>query len=109
MAYLLGIVVLLVLFTVLHFFTELTAKQKMITVVIFASLIAGAYLYNQSTQDRRLHLETVLLEYTHGEHIVCDGIDVSKEEFSYSSGTQTFIGMKDTKMFGRLLSLDKCQ
>jgi len=109
MAYLLGIVVLLVLFTVLHFFTELNTKQKTITVVIFASLIIGAYFYNQSTQDRRLHLESVLLEYTHGEHISCDGIDVSKEEFSYSSGTQTFIGMKDTKMFGRLLSLDKCQ
>jgi len=109
MAYLLGIVVLLVLFTVLHFFTELNVKQKTITVVIFASLVIGAYLYNQNSQQRRLHLEGVLLEYTHGEHITCDGIDVSKEEFSYSSGTQTFIGMKETQMYGRLLSLDKCQ
>ncbi len=109
MAYLLGIVVLLVLFSVLHFFTEISLKQKIITVILFGSFIVGAYWYNQNTKNRRLHLENVLLEYTHGEKIVCDGINVSKEEFSYSSGTQTFIGIKDTQMYGRLLSLDKCQ
>ncbi len=109
MAYLLGIIVVLILFSVLHFFTEISLKQKIITVVIFGLFIVGAYLYNQNTQNIRLHLESVLLEYTHGEKIVCDGVNVSKEEFSYSSGTQTFMGIKDTQMYGRLLSLDKCQ
>jgi len=109
MAYLLGIVVLLILFTVLHFFTEISLKQKIITIVILTSFIIGAYLFNQNTQERRAHLEGVLLEFTHGEHITCNGIDVSKNNFSYSSGTQTFLGLKETKMFGRIISLDRCE
>jgi len=109
MAYLFGLLVLVILFTVLHFFTEISFKQKVITVSIFALFILGAYLFNVNTQERRLHLENVLLEYTHGEQISCAGIDVNKEVFSYSSGTQTFLGIKDTKMYGRIISLDKCE
>ena len=109
MAYLFGIAVLLILFTVLHFFTEISLKQKVATVVILGSFILGAYLYNQNTQERRLHLEGVMLEFTHGEDIKCNDIVVNNKLFSYSSGTQTFLGLKETKMFGRLISLDRCE
>jgi len=109
MAYLFGIALLLLLFVVLHFFTEISLQQKLITVSILAVLILGAYLYNLQSEKRRLHLESVLLEFMHDENIQCNGIDVNNSQFSYSSGTQTFIGLKQSKMSGRLISLDTCQ
>ena len=109
MAYLFGIGLLALLFVVLHFFTEISLKQKLITVFIIGLFVLGAYLFNVNSENRRLHLEGVLLEFTHGKNITCNGLDVNNSEFSYSSGTQTFIGIKESKMFGRLISLDSCQ
>jgi len=109
MAYIFGIILLVLLFVVLHFFTEIALKQKLTVTGILALLILGAYLFNKNNENRRLHLEGRLLEFTHGKTIVCDGIDVNNSEFSYSSGTQTLLGKKESKMFGRIISLDQCQ
>ena len=109
MAYLFGIALLLLLFIVLHFFTEISLKQKLVTVGIIGIFILGAYLFNLNSENRRVHLEGVLLEFTHGKNIICNNLDVNNSEFSYSSGTQTFLGLKESKMFGRLVSLDSCQ
>jgi len=109
MAYLFGIALLGLLFIVLHFFTEISLKQKLITVSLLSVFILGAYLFNLNSEKRRLHLEGVLLEFTHGETIVCNDFDVNNSKYSYSSGTQTFLGLKESKMFGRLISLDSCQ
>jgi len=109
MAYLFGLALLVLLFIVLHFFTEISLKQKIGAVSILALLVLGGYWFNQSSENRRLHLEEVLLEFTHGKNISCNGIDVNNSEFSYSSGTQTFLGLKESKMYGRIISLDQCQ
>ncbi len=109
MAYLFGIILLLILFVVLHFFTEISTKQKVGVVLVLGVLILGAYWYNLGNEKRRLHLETVLLEFMHGKNISCSGMDINNSEFSYSSGTQTFIALKESNMYGRLISLDTCQ
>ena len=87
MAYIFGIIVLLLLFVVLHFFTEISAKQKSITVGILALLIAGAYGYNYMSEQERLHVEHVILEFKQHKTLKCDGIDVNSTLFSYSSVT----------------------
>lgn len=109
MAYLFGIVLLIILFVLLHFFTEISLGQKLVTTAVLALFILGAYLFNQESEKRRLHLEEVLLEFRHGKSIVCDGIDVNNSEFSYSSGTQTFLAKKESEMYGRIISLDLCK
>jgi len=109
MAYLVGIVLVLLLFIILHFFTEISLKQKLISVSVFASFVMGAYLFNLNSENRRVHLDNILLEYNNGKTIVCHELNVNKNEFSYSSGTQTFLGIKESKMFGRIISLDACQ
>lgn len=109
MAYLFGIALLILLFIVLHFFTEISLKQKLITLSLVSAFILGAYLFNLNSENRRLHVESMLLEFTHGETIMCNSLDVNNSEFSYSSGTQTFLGLKESKMYGRILSLDTCQ
>ncbi len=109
MAYIFGIILLVLLFVVLHFFTEISLKQKVGVISILALLILGAYLYNLGNEKRRVHLENVLLDFTHGKSISCQGMDINNSQFSYSSGTQTFLGLKNTEMSGRLISLDTCQ
>lgn len=109
MAYIFGVVLLLLLFIVLHFFTEISLKQKFTTVLVLGTLVLGAYLFNLNSENRRLHLEGVLLEFMHDNTIACNGMDVNNSLFSYSSGTQTFLGLKESKMSGRLISLDTCQ
>lgn len=109
MAYIFGIALLILLFIVMHFFTEISLRQKLVTTLVAALLILGAYLFNQSSEARRLHQENVLLKFKHGKTIVCDGVDVNNSEFSYSSGTQTFLGKKESSMYGRIISLDLCK
>ncbi len=109
MAYIFGVILLLILFVVMHFFTEMTLKQKLSATGVLALLILGAYLYNSQSEERRLHLEAVMLTFNSGENIRCNALDVNNTEFSYSSGTQTFLGKKESKMYGRIISLDSCQ
>jgi hypothetical protein len=109
MAYIFGIALLILLFVVMHFFTEISLRQKLVTTLISALLILGAYLFNQNSEQRRLHQQGVLLKFKHGQTIVCDGVDVNNSEFSYSSGTQTFLGKKESKTYGRIISLDLCE
>lgn len=109
MAYLFGLILVSILAVVLHFFTELNMKQKGGVVAGLGLLILLAYLFNLESEKRRVHLESVLLEYTHGETILCDGMDVNSAVYSYSSGTQTFLGKKGTSAYGRIISLDQCQ
>lgn len=94
---------------VLHFFTEITLKQKIGAICAIGILIVFAYWFNQRSENRRLHLENVLLEFTHGENITCGTTEVNNSQFSYSSGTQTFLGLKESKMSGRIISLDQCK
>ena len=109
MVYLFGILLLILLFLVLHFFTEISLRQKLTVSGVLSVVILGAYFFNLNSEERRLHLESVLLEFTHGETIQCNNIDVNNSAFSYSSGTQTFLGKKESKMYGRIISLDQCQ
>ena len=109
MVYIFGIFLLVLLFIVLHFFTEISLRQKVTVSGVLAVVILGAYLFNLNSEKRRLHLENVLLDFTHGKTIQCQNFDVNNSEFYYSSGTQTFLGKKDSKMFGRIISLDQCQ
>jgi len=109
MAYLFGIIILILLFVVLHFFTEITLKEKIGVVVVIGILVSSAYWFNKNSEERRLHLENVLLEFTQGQNITCNTTEVNNSEFSYSSGTQTFLGLKGSKMYGRIISLDQCK
>ena len=98
MAYLFGIALLILLFIVLNFFTEISLRQKLGVVLVLAFFILGAYWFNTINEKRRVHLEGVLLEFRHGENIICDNIEVNNSEFSYSSGTQTFLGKKELSL-----------
>jgi hypothetical protein len=109
MSYILGLVAVGVLFLILHNMTELDKKQKTVFIIFLLGLIASMYLYNVYTDYQREKIIDIVLKYKQDKSLTCKGIKVDKTNFSYSVGTQTFIGLKGTPHYGRLISASECQ
>lgn len=109
MSYILGLAAVGILFLVLHNFTELDHKQKGIVSAVFAGVIAAMYLFNVYTDHQRDLVTQVALKYQQNKSLTCNGIEVNQSNFSYSVGTQTFIGRENTPHYGQLISATECQ
>lgn len=109
MSYLVGLAIVILFFIVLHYFTELDYKEKITITVVVAAVIGGAYLYNQMNDAKREHIIAMELRYEQGKTISCDGLDVNKSTFSYSVGTQTFIGREGTDNYGLMFDAARCE
>jgi ABC-type transport system involved in multi-copper enzyme maturation permease subunit len=108
-AYLAGIVLSALFFLTLHYFTELSKKQKafvtamVLTIILFA---IGFNKYNNIAQEKMMN--TVLL-YNQGKTIQCDGLEVNKETYTLSVGTYTFIGKEGTSNYSKMISASTCR
>ncbi len=109
MGYLIGLVALGLLFLVLHNFTELNHKQKGGVVAVFALLFGAMYLYNVRSDAQRTQVVAIVLKYNQGETLTCNGIEVNQSTFSYSIGTQTFIGREGSAHNALLISATECR
>lgn len=108
MSYIFGLAVVALFFTIMHYFTELDARQKITATVVLTLLVAGAILYNSYTEAERNHILAVELKYSQNRDILCGETNVNKSTFSYSVGTQTFIGRKNTPYYNQMYSVDQC-
>jgi len=108
-SYLLGLAAIGVFFLVLHNFTELDSKQKGGVTAVLLGLVLSMYLYNLYSDDQREKVTTIVLEYKQNKTLTCKGVEVNQSNFSYSVGTQTFIGLKNTPHYGRLISATECE
>ncbi len=109
MSYILGLVIVALFFIVLHYFTELDGKQKGFVTLFFILLVGGAIAFNEMQDAERAHLAAVELKYSQNKTVVCDGVDVNKNTFSFSVGTHTFIGRENTPHYNRMFSSNQCQ
>lgn len=109
MTYLIPLVIITLLFLILHYFTELTQKQKAITmgVVVMISILASLYNY-YSNQERDRVLEAIN-SFNQNKTLICDDIEVNNQNFTLSVGTYTFIGKKDSEHSGKMISAYKCK
>lgn len=109
MAYFLWFGIVALVFALMHYFTELSAKQKGIISLIVTLLVAGAIAYNiQSDRDRE-QVNGVVLKYQQGQTLTCQGIEVNSTTFDYSVGTQSFVGNRGTKYFQQIVNARECQ
>lgn len=109
MGYLLWFSVVIISFVIMHYFTELRGRQKLMITLVVTLLVLGAVMYNiQSDRDRE-HVSAIELKFTHGETIVCQGVTVNTGEFSYSVGTQSFIGNKGTSHYQQIFNARECR
>ena len=109
MSYILGITAIAVLFVILHNFTELGSREKILTTLTLLGVVLSMYLYNLYTDLQRDHVTEVVLKYKQNKTLTCKGIEINSTNFSYSVGTQTFIGREKSQHYGRLISATECK
>ena len=109
MPYLAGLIIAGLFFLALHYFTEVTKKQKTtITVVIF-TVIVSAILFNTYSSNQRKQMLNAVLKYKQGKTIKCNERDVNSNTYTLSIGTYTFIGKKDTANYAEMISASTCE
>ncbi len=109
MAYIFGLLIVVIFFGVMHFFTELKVKEKVIATVAILSFVMGAIFYNTLQNAEAEHVRDVMLRYKQGKSLECDGVEVSKKSFTLSIGTQTFIGRPESKYTGQMVAAKGCE
>jgi|LGOV01.1.fsa_nt_gb hypothetical protein len=109
MAYIFGLVIVALFFGVMHFYTELNVRQKVIATLLVLSFVMGALFYNNLQSENAEHVRDVMLRYNQGENLQCGDLDVTKTNFSLSVGTQTFIGRQESSYAGKMVSASDCE
>lgn len=109
MAYLLWFGIVALVFALMHYFTELTGRQKGLISLVVTLIIAGAIAYNIAANRDREHVTQIELRYRHGETLTCAGVDVNASTFDYSVGTQSFVGLKGTSRFQQIYNARECE
>lgn len=109
MAYIAGLIIATLFFMVLHYFTELSYKQKVLVTAVMALVIGSAYAYNRMSSQERDQIAAVELKYAQDKTLHCKGVDVNKTNFSFSVGTHTFLGRKDTPYYKQMINARECQ
>jgi len=108
-AYIGGLVVAALFFLVLHYFTTLDKRQKIITAGVAFGIIMAAVAYNAYSNRAREQMLQAVLEYNRGETIICDSKEINATNYSLSIGTYTFIGKRETPYYGAMVSASRCK
>lgn len=109
MAYLAGIVIVGLFFLALHYFTELTHKQKTLISIAVLSVIFLAIAFNKYSDAKSQKVLEAVTKFQQNSTIKCNGVDINSTNFSLSVGTYTFIGKKETPFFGQMINASTCE
>jgi hypothetical protein len=109
MGYLLWFGIVVVVFIWMHYFTALTGKQKGIVSLMLALIIGNAILYNIMNDLESKRVAAIELKFTNGETFVCNTVKVNNKDFTYSVGTQSFIGNESSRYSQQIFSASECE
>lgn len=109
MAYILGLVVVGLLFLTLHYFTELTKTQKVTVSAIVLAIVLAAIAFNTYSSSQTEKMMAVVTKYNQNKTVKCNGIDVNNTNYSLSIGTYTFIGKENTPNYAQMISASECE
>lgn len=109
MSYLYALTVIGLLYFVMHFFTELSHKQKLGVTGVLMLIVAAAALYNRSVAHDQAYVREMILNFNQHYTLECSGVEVSDREFTLSVGTQSFIGKEGTPHAGEIYSASACE
>ena len=109
MGYLTAITVVLILFMLMHYFTELTHAQKITITATLLGFILFAWGYNFYKAKEREKMLDIVVKYKQGKTIHCGKYDVNSKFFSLSTGTYTFIGKEKTPYYAVMISAYDCE
>jgi uncharacterized membrane protein len=107
--YIYALVVIALIFVALHYFTELSHKQKITFSAILSGFVLFAYMYNTYKAHEQEKMYDIVVKYKQGKTIKCGKYDVNATNFSLSTGTYTFIGKENTPYYAVMVSAYNCQ
>lgn len=109
MAYLLGLIVVLFFFLTLHYFTQLSGKQKVTVTLFLGVIIFGAISFNFYTKIQQNKMMHVVMKFHQDKSVYCNGEEVNSSNYTLSIGTFTFIGKKNTPNYTQMISASECE
>jgi len=109
MAYIIGLVIVGLLFLALHYFTDLKTSQKLTVGAVIFAIILGAIAYNKYAYSQRDNMLNVVLKFNQNKTVHCNGIDVNNTNYTLSIGTYTFIGKENTPHYSQMISASTCE
>jgi len=108
-AFIASLIIAGLFFIVLHYFTELTKLQKIISTVILLSIILAAALYNTYNSEQREQMLKVVRAFKQGKSVHCNNEEVNATNYTLSIGTYTFIGKKNSSHYTEMISASSCK
>lgn len=109
MAFIASLITAGLFFLVLHYFTEFTKLQKIISSLIVFSIILAAIMFNVYSAAQRKQMLDVVRTFKQGKSVHCDTKEVNATNYTLSIGTYTFIGKKDTPYYTEMISASSCR
>lgn len=109
MAYIYGLLIVFLFFGVMHFFTELTLRQKTTTTLLLLLFVTAALYYNALQDNKAAHLRDVMLRFNQNKSLTCGTLEVNSTNFTLSVGTQTFIGKEKSDYAGKMVTASECE
>ncbi len=109
MIYLLWFVISIAVFVWMHYFTQLSAKNKGLITLIVTLVVANAALINFMNDKEGELASAAQLKFENNQTLVCGDVNVSMENFTYSVGTQSFVGNKGSRYDSKILSASECK
>ena len=109
MTYLIGIIVVIIFFLAMRYFTKFDIYQQISIAIVILSTLAVGVMYNEYTQQENQKVLNAALSYKQGKTIRCNGKDVNNVTYSLSIGTYTFIGRAGTQNAEEMISASDCE
>ena len=109
MSYLYIVAVIALLYAVMHYFTEMTHRQKLQVAAMLLVIVGAAVAYNRSADQTQAHVRAVILKFNQHQVLECRGVKVDDKTFTLSVGTQSFIANEGTPNAGRIFDAAGCR
>jgi len=106
--YISAILIVLALFGLLHYLTELSKTQKNTITLLLLGFILFAWGYNSYQDKKREKMLDLVIKYKQGKTIHCGKYEINASTFSLSTGTYTFIGKEKTPYYAIMVSAYEC-
>lgn len=97
------------IYLALLLFPQISKQDRLIGLLIVALIIILAVIYEYKRESDR-NRDFILIEaFENGQKLYCRGKNlVSKDEYNYISGTNTFIGKPESNVSLRRFSVGEC-
>ena len=109
MTYLIGLLLVILFFAAMRYFTTFDIYQQMSIAVVILSIMAIAVMYNEYSKQESQKIRNATLKYKQGKTLYCDGKEVNATNYTLSIGTYTFIGREGTPYFEEMIGASNCE